>query len=216
MSLTTYNKKRNFKQTSEPAGKEVKDGKALIFVVQRHDASHLHYDFRLEMDGVLKSWAVPKGPSLYPKDRRLAVQVEDHPVPYAKFEGDIPEGNYGAGHVDIWDKGTYQPVDEDGEPVSHKEALKLLEEGHLRFVMKGKKLKGMFKLFRMKEEDKNWLLMKSDDEFAVDEPYDIEAAGGTSKKSTPAKKAVKKKSSPSLKQTKKKVAKKSTASSSTR
>src|SRR3954469_5458932 len=151
MSLTTYNKKRNFNQTSEPAGKEVKDGKALIFVVQRHDASHLHYDFRLELDGVLKSWAVPKGPSLYPKDRRLAVQVEDHPVPYAKFEGDIPEGNYGAGHVDIWDKGTYQAIDENGEAISHNEALKLLEEGHLRFVMKGKMLNGAFKLFRMKE-----------------------------------------------------------------
>jgi bifunctional non-homologous end joining protein LigD len=214
MSLKTYNKKRDFKQTSEPKGKEVKDSKQLIFVVQRHQASHLHYDFRLELDGVLKSWAVPKGPSLYPKDRRLAVQVEDHPVPYAKFEGDIPEGNYGAGHVDIWDKGTYQIIDESGEPVSPKQALKLLEEGHLRFVMKGKKLKGAFKLFRMKEEDKNWLLMKSDDEYAVEKPYDIEAAGKV-KKSAPAKKAVKKKSSPKLKQVKKGVAKKSTGTSST-
>jgi bifunctional non-homologous end joining protein LigD len=214
MSLSTYNKKRNFKETSEPKGKEVKDGKELIFVVQRHDASHLHYDFRLELDGVLKSWAVPKGPSLYPKDKRLAVQVEDHPVPYAKFEGDIPEGNYGAGHVDIWDNGTYQTIDEDGNPVATKDALKLLEEGHLRIIMKGKKLKGAFKLFRMKEEDKNWLLMKADDDYAVDEPYDIEAAG-SSKKSAPAKKAVKKKSSSGLKSPKKKVAKKSTRSSST-
>jgi bifunctional non-homologous end joining protein LigD len=215
MSLTTYNKKRDFKQTSEPKGKEVKDGKQLIFVVQRHEASHLHYDFRLEMDGVLKSWAVPKGPSLYPKDRRLAVQVEDHPVPYAKFEGDIPEGNYGAGHVDIWDNGTYQAIDDKGEPISPKEALKLLEEGHLRFVMKGKKLKGAFKLFRMKEEDKNWLLMKADDEYASEEPYNIEAAGAA-KKSAPAKKAVKKKSSQSPIPKKKVAAKKNTASSSTR
>jgi bifunctional non-homologous end joining protein LigD len=194
MSLAAYNKKRDFKQTSEPAGKEVKDGKELIFVVQRHDASHLHYDFRLELDGMLKSWAVPKGPSLYPKDRRLAVQVEDHPVSYATFEGDIPAGNYGAGHVDVWDHGTYGTVDEDGNVVTPREALKLLEEGHLRIEMKGRKLKGVFKLFRMKEDDKNWLLMKSDDEYAVDEPYDIEAAK-TAKKS-PAKKAVKKKSSP--------------------
>lgn len=193
MSLTTYNKKRDFKQTSEPAGKEMKNSKELIFVVQRHDASHLHYDFRLELDGVLKSWAVPKGPSLYPKDRRLAVHVEDHPVSYATFEGDIPAGNYGAGHVDVWDHGTYQTIDEDGKPVSPKEALKLLEEGHLRFVMKGKKLKGAFKLFRMKEEDKNWLLMKSDDEYAVDAPYDIEAAKPAKK--APAKEAVKKKRS---------------------
>jgi bifunctional non-homologous end joining protein LigD len=187
MSLATYNKKRDFKATPEPSGKEVKDGKKLIFVVQRHDASHLHYDFRLELDGVLKSWAVPKGPSLYPKDRRLAVQVEDHPVSYATFKGDIPAGNYGAGHVDIWDKGTYEPVDDNGEEVTPKEFLKLLEEGHLRFRMKGKKLKGTFKLFRMKEDDKNWLLMKSDDEYATDEPYDIEAS--------PATKAVKKKRS---------------------
>jgi bifunctional non-homologous end joining protein LigD len=194
MSLGTYNKKRDFKATPEPSGKAAKESKQLIFVVQRHDASHLHYDFRLELDGVLKSWAVPKGPSLYPKDRRLAVHVEDHPVSYAKFKGDIPAGNYGAGHVDIWDKGTYLPVDEAGEELSHKEAMKLLEEGHLRFVMKGKKLKGMFKLFRMKEDDKNWLLMKNDDEYAVEEPYDIEAANTARK--TPTGKTIKKKARP--------------------
>ena len=184
MSLSTYNKKRNFDDTPEPSGKAVKDGSKLIFVVQRHEASHLHYDFRLELDGVLKSWAVPKGPSLYPKDRRLAVQVEDHPVSYATFRGDIPEGNYGAGHVDVWDHGTYQPVDEDGAELSPKEFLKLYNEGHLRFIMKGKKLKGEFKLFRMGDDAKNWLLMKSDDKYASAEPYDIEAK--------PGKKAVKK------------------------
>jgi bifunctional non-homologous end joining protein LigD len=184
VSLSTYNKKRNFDDTPEPSGKAVKDGSKLIFVVQRHEASHLHYDFRLELDGVLKSWAVPKGPSLYPKDRRLAVQVEDHPVSYATFRGDIPEGNYGAGHVDVWDHGTYQPVDEDGAELSPKEFLKLYNEGHLRFIMKGKNIMGEFKLFRMGDDAKNWLLMKSDDKYASAEPYDIEAK--------PAKKTVKK------------------------
>ena len=193
MSLSTYNKKRNFKATSEPKGREAKDGKQLIFVVQRHEASSLHYDFRLELDSVLKSWAVPKGPSLSPKDRRLAVEVEDHPISYAKFSGDIPEGNYGAGHVDIWDSGHFTPVDEEGTALSHKEALKRLQEGHLRFIMKGKKLKGAFKLFRMKEEDKNWLLMKSDDEYALEGPFDIEASGAAKKKAAPAPRAVKKK-----------------------
>lgn len=175
MSLTKYNQKRNFTDTPEPSGKMAKAGKELTFVVQRHEASHLHYDFRLEANGVLLSWAVPKGPSLYPKDKRLAVHVEDHPKEYAGFQGDIPKGNYGAGHVDVWDNGTYHGVDEDGNRISEKELLKRYEEGHLKIQMQGQRLKGLFKLIRLKKEEKNWLLIKADDEYASKKPYDIEA-----------------------------------------
>jgi bifunctional non-homologous end joining protein LigD len=169
-SLSKYNQKRDFTQTSEPAGKiENAKTQRLEFVVQKHDASHLHYDFRLEMDGVLKSWAVPKGPSLNPHDKRLAMMTEDHPYDYRTFEGVIPEGNYGAGEVIVWDNGTYEMVnDEHGQP---KDPIGYLEKGHLDFVLHGKKLKGRFALVKKgKEYEGNaWLLIKKKDQFATDD-----------------------------------------------
>lgn len=174
MSLEKYKSKRHFGETPEPEGKTAKKGKKLTFVVQRHHASHLHYDFRLELNGVLKSWAVPKGPSLNPADKRLAMMVEDHPKAYATFEGDIPEGNYGAGHVDVWDHGTYEPVDEDGNVITTVEFNKAMHAGSVKFRMKGKHLKGEFALVNMKKDDKTWLLIKHRDEYATDEPYNSE------------------------------------------
>jgi bifunctional non-homologous end joining protein LigD len=173
MALATYNKKRNFKATSEPKGKTVKKN-LFRFVVQRHDASRLHYDFRLELGGVLKSWAVPKGPSMNPADKRLAVMVEDHPVSYINFEGEIPEGNYGAGTVEVWDEGAFFPVDKDLQKLSEQQALKNLDKGELKFFLKGDKLEGGFVLVRLKNDEKNWLLIKHKDEFAVDTKYDSE------------------------------------------
>jgi bifunctional non-homologous end joining protein LigD len=173
MSLATYNKKRNFKETSEPAGSVAKTGAARTFVIQRHKASRLHYDFRLEVNGVLKSWAVPKGPSLNPTDKRLAMQVEDHPLAYGNFKGVIPEGNYGAGIVEIWDKGTYEP--EEIENVSDKTIDRNIKNGMLKFSLKGKKLKGSFALVRIRgAESKNWLLIKHRDQYATADPYNSE------------------------------------------
>lgn len=165
MGLRDYLNKRKFDQTPEPKGSVKKTkSKQLAFVVQEHHASRLHYDFRLELDGVLKSWAVPKGPSLNPRDRHLAMQVEDHPFEYRKFEGVIPEGSYGAGNVIIWDEGTYEPCTPSPDP--QKELRKGLKKGHLTFILRGKKLRGEFALIKMRGGEKGWLLVKKDDEFA--------------------------------------------------
>jgi DNA ligase D-like protein (predicted 3'-phosphoesterase) len=170
MSLNTYNQLRSFNATAEPKGVIKKSKTDLIFVVQKHAASQLHYDFRLEMDGVLKSWAVPKGPSLDPDNKRLAIMVEDHPYDYKDFEGTIPEGNYGAGHVIVWDNGTYQLVDSQNHEDFESKLLADLQNGHLSFILKGKKLKGEFALVRLKtKKDNTWLLIKKHDEFATEE-----------------------------------------------
>lgn len=174
MALKDYHQKRKFDETSEPKGKTKKSKNKLIFVIQRHAATRLHYDFRLELEGVLKSWAVPKGPSLDPKDKRLAMMVEDHPYDYKDFEGNIPEGNYGAGQVEVWDSGTYEPLDEHSKLSDENELLKELHAGSLKFTLHGKKLKGEFALVKMKNsEDNAWLLIKHKDEFA-ESPYDAE------------------------------------------
>ena len=157
MSLSEYKKKRRFNKTHEPGPEEKTSEMGNIFVVQKHRATQLHYDFRLEADGVLKSWAVPKGPSPDPAVKRLAMQVEDHPVDYATFEGVIPEGEYGGGTVMVWDIGVYAP--ENNEGVS-----RALAKGDLKFVLLGEKLKGSFVLVRTRE--RQWLLMKHRDEYA--------------------------------------------------
>lgn len=172
-ALEKYSQKRDFSKTSEPQAGSSRKAAKLRFVVQRHHASRLHYDFRLEMDGVLKSWAVPKGPSLNPKDKRLAVMVEDHPVSYRTFEGEIPKGNYGFGTVSIFDEGYYTALDKkDGE----QDLLDELEKGSLKIVLHGKKLKGEFALVKIKnpQEDNAWLLIKHNDKYAVDGSYDAE------------------------------------------
>jgi bifunctional non-homologous end joining protein LigD len=168
MPLAEYNRKRSFSKTPEPEGKTRKSGKKLEFVIQKHHATQLHYDFRLELDGVLKSWAVPKGPSLDPKVRRLAMMVEDHPYEYRKFEGTIPDGNYGAGNVIIWDRGWYE-LDRQAEswPASLQEGL---GKGELKFILHGQKLKGSFALIKTARMGSNaWLLIKHRDEHATDE-----------------------------------------------
>ena len=167
MSLVKYKEKRTFNETPEPeGGKPVKD--SLRFVIQKHAASRLHYDFRLEMDGVLKSWAVPKGPSTDPSVKRLAMMVEDHPYDYSTFEGIIPEGNYGAGTVMVWDEGTYEPIEKvAGKAGQEKALLKELKKGSLKFILHGKKLRGEFALVKTHGMAENsWLLIKHRDAFA--------------------------------------------------
>ncbi|MDX2003459.1 MAG: DNA ligase D [Chitinophagales bacterium] len=165
--LQEYNKKRNFKQTAEPTGK-VKSGKGdLVFVVQKHDATRLHYDFRLEAGGVLISWAIPKEPVHDPSVKRLAIHVEDHPFDYLHFEGTIPEGNYGAGTVMVWDTGTYHYVGTESREQSEKAMAAGMKKGHVTVILEGSKLKGEFTLVRIKStgEDKDqWLFFKVDDE----------------------------------------------------
>jgi bifunctional non-homologous end joining protein LigD len=160
MALTEYKKTRKFDKTPEPGPKEKRTKTGRLFVVQKHRATQLHYDFRLEVDGVLKSWAVPKGPSLDPTVKRLAMQVEDHPVDYAKFEGVIPEGEYGGGTVMVWDYGTYKPENED-------DVARALSKGELKFSLNGKKLKGSWVLVRTR--DRQWLLMKHRDYYTTEE-----------------------------------------------
>jgi len=188
MALKEYKNKRSFRDTPEPTGGKPAT-KALQFVVQKHDASHLHYDFRLEMEGVLKSWAIPKGPSLNPADKRLAMMVEDHPFDYKDFEGIIPPGNYGAGTVIVWDEGTYEPLEQTKSPNStkstndtvksttttkaaqEKKLLKELRDGSLKFRLNGKKLKGEFALVRTRGRGENsWLLIKHRDKYASETP----------------------------------------------
>lgn len=185
MSLRTYTAKRDFKKTAEPRAKVVRKKKStpLMFVVQEHHASHLHYDFRLEWEGVLKSWAVPKGPSLDPKTKRLAVEVEDHPLDYGSFEGVIPEKQYGAGEVYIWDTGVWIPLKDPKEGLKH---------GHLEFELKGKRLKGRWDLIRTKTPSRTpqWLLMKKTDKYIKAGHVATEIGSGHEFEKTPKKKSM--------------------------
>ncbi len=163
--FSKYSRKRNFQRTPEPEGGKSGSSEKPLFVIQKHDASSLHYDFRLEMDGVLKSWAVPKGPSTDPREKRLAMPTEDHPLDYADFEGVIPEGDYGAGTVLVWDTGPYRNLrfekKDDGRSMaeSHK-------DGKIEVWLEGRKIKGGYALIRTGGNDDRWLLVKMDDDEA--------------------------------------------------
>lgn len=164
--LKSYREKRDFGLTAEPAGGERGPSERPIFVIQKHDATTLHYDFRLEVDGVLKSWAVPKGPSTDPRDKRLALPTEDHPLEYADFEGVIPEGEYGAGPVLVWDSGPYRNLrtEKEDDGASMEQAL---EEGKVEVWLEGQKLQGGYALIRTGQgEDERWLLIKMADDKA--------------------------------------------------
>lgn len=159
--LEEYNRKRDFRKTREPAGKPGKPSGKPIFVIQKHDASNLHYDFRIEVDGTLKSWAVPKGLSTDPKDKRLAIPTEDHPMEYADFEGVIPKDEYGGGTVMVWDRGSYENIKED---VCVSDAL---DEGHVEIHLKGEKLEGGYAMIRTPRGGKEqWLIIKMKDEYS--------------------------------------------------
>lgn len=172
MPLEKYHQKRNFKISPEPKGKAVAKRKhSLLYVIQKHRATQLHYDFRLEWNGVLLSWAIPKGPSLDPRVKRLAMQVEDHPVDYGSFEGVIPEGEYGGGTVMLWDRGTWSPE----EKIDVDESLR---EGSLKFKLNGRKLQGSWALVRTKgfgrKQKTAWLLIKHRDAFASSKDVTLE------------------------------------------
>ena len=177
-TLDVYNAKRDFTKTAEPAGRAKKTGKQLQFVIQKHAASHLHFDFRLELDGVMKSWAVPKGPSYDPTVKRLAMQVEDHPIEYNEFEGTIPKGQYGGGTVMIWDRGTYEAESGDGVDAV-RDGYK---RGDLKITMHGERMQGSWVLVRTRRDPKGraqWLLIKHRDHLAM-AGADIVAAVQTS------------------------------------
>src|SRR6202795_988891 len=171
--LEEYRKKRRFDRTPEPAGKESEPGGEGVFVVQKHSARRLHYDFRLAINGTLKSWAVPKGSSLKPRDKRLAVETEDHPLEYGGFEGKIPEGSYGAGTVMVWDRGTFAPE-------GNLDAAQQLEKGEIKFRLNGEKLRGSFVLVKLKQSEKGneWLMIKHKDA-AEDPAWNVDEHDGS-------------------------------------
>lgn len=167
MSEKEYKEKRDFRETDEPKGGDKGSKGKPVFVIQKHDSSNLHYDFRLEIDGTLRSWAIPKGPSTDPEEKRMAIPTEDHPLEYADFEGVIPEDEYGGGTVMIWDKGTFENIKEndDGESMDLRESFK---KGTIEVWLKGEKLEGGYALVKMKSgpREGNWLLIKMDDDQA--------------------------------------------------
>lgn len=182
--LEEYRRKRDFSRTAEPRGGRARAARKLAFVIQMHAARNVHYDLRLELDGVMKSWAVPKGPSLDPSVKRLAMQVEDHPIEYNTFEGTIPKGEYGGGTVMLWDRGTYEYGGDDPDPIDG--LRRGYEKGDFKFVLHGKRLRGSWVLVRIRRGDPTkpqWLLIKHRDEFAdretdVTEEHQISVATG--------------------------------------